>query len=102
MGFRHLYWQGWPEARIALLPRDYFDANHLTSVDSASAAPMHRPPTLRDGRRGARLMRRWRRVRPTPGGQIFLDSLIAELKTWQPVTEAIIAQRDAEATDASC
>jgi hypothetical protein len=44
-------------------------------------------------------MRRWRRVRPTPGGQIFLDSLIAELKTPQPVT---IAQRDAEATDASC
>lgn len=37
-----------------------------------------------------------------PDDQIFLDSLIVALKTWQPVTEAIIAQRDAEATDASC
>jgi hypothetical protein len=37
-----------------------------------------------------------------PGGQIFLDSLIVELETRQPATEARIAQRDTEAIDDSC
>jgi hypothetical protein len=36
------------------------------------------------------------------GGQIFLDSLVAEVETRQPATEARIAQRDAEAADDSC